>query len=366
MFDIGPLSGDLFTTEAHAYDNPGTDGKFVITIKATDPSGQSDSITVALRPSGGKDNPVVQGPSRITYPENGTWPLAAYSATASNPDRDIHGWIIAVQPGGGDGDFFDIDRDGVLTFTQPPDYEDPADDDGDNRYSFSLHVYDTNPPNGERPAQTFFNVSVTVTDETGEVSEISGPTVVDYAENRTGPVANYTLQGLYGGIGPVDWSLSGTDGGEFDISVTGELTFKRPPDYEAPTDAAGENAYLVTITAYKGSESKTEFVRVRVTDVNEHPTFDDGETATRSVDRSASVNKVFGDLVKATDPDGDGLTYTLESAQLYPFDIQLHTGQLYVSEALDDAESSYTVSVSVSDGETPTAIPTPVRMTGSR
>ena len=354
LFHIDALRGDLYTTDAHIYDNP-SGGKFEITITATDPSGLSDSIDVALRPSGGEGPPVVNGPSRITYPENGTWSLATYTATASNQDgtnRPIEGWIIAVQPGGGDGDFFDIDDDGNLTFTQPPDYEDPADDNRDNTYSFSLHVYDTNPPNSGRPAQTFFNVSVTVVDVSGEVLEIRGPSAVEYPENGTGPVANYTLQGLYGGIGPVDdWSLSGADGGEFDISVTGELTFKRPPDYEAPTDAAGENAYLVTITAYKGSESKTEFVRVRVTDVNEPPEFDEGETATRSVDRSTSVDQVFGALVKATDPDGDGLTYTLENARLFPFDIDEYTGQLFVSEALDDAQSSYTVSVSVSDGE---------------
>ena len=61
-FRIGPLSGDLYTTDAHAYDNPGTDGKFEITITATDPSGRSDSIDVALRPSGSAGSPTVRGP----------------------------------------------------------------------------------------------------------------------------------------------------------------------------------------------------------------------------------------------------------------------------------------------------------------
>ena len=86
-FRIGPLSGDLYTTDAHAYDNPGTDGIFEITLTATDPSGLSGSIDVALRPSGSEGSPTVRGPEEIRYPENGTWPLATYSATASNPDR---------------------------------------------------------------------------------------------------------------------------------------------------------------------------------------------------------------------------------------------------------------------------------------
>ena len=343
LFSIDPSRGTLFSTEAHAYNNPGEDGKFDITITATDPSGRFDSINVALRPSGSAGSPTVSGPEEIRYPENGTWPLATYSATASNPDRDIRGWIIGVEPGGGDGDFFDIDDDGVLTFTQPPDYEDPADENGDNSYSFTIMAYDTNPPSGQRPGQTFFSVRVTVSD-VDEPLEVRGPTAVDYAENGTDAVATYTL---HGASPPVEWSLSGADGGEFSISNTGVLTFKRSPDYENPTDAANENAYLVTITAYAGEQSKTEFVRVRVTDVNETPEFDEGPAATRSVDRSTPVDQVFGKLVKATDPDGDGLTYTLESPQLFPFDIEQYTGQLFVSEALDDAQSSYTVPVSV-------------------
>ena len=98
----------------------------------------------------GEVPPVVNGPSRITYPENGTWALAKYSATANQGgSRPITGWNIGVQTRSQgetrDGDFFDIDDDGNLTFVQPPDYENPADDNGDNTYSFSLHVYDTNP-----------------------------------------------------------------------------------------------------------------------------------------------------------------------------------------------------------------------------
>ena len=96
---------------------------------------------------------MVNGPSHITYPENGTWPLASYSATIkghidAGTAYSYIGWIISVEPGGGDGDFFDIDDDGNLTFTQPPDYENPADEDGDNQYNFSLTAYDTNPRGG--------------------------------------------------------------------------------------------------------------------------------------------------------------------------------------------------------------------------
>ena len=189
--------------------------------------------------------------------------------------------------------------------------------------------------------------------------EIDGPSAVDYAENGTEPVATYTLEGPYA-TAPVDeWVLSGADGDEFTISATGELTFKRSPDFENPTDVGGggdngdrpDNAYLVTITAYAGTESKTEFVRVQVTNVNEPPEFDEGATADRSVDRSIGVNQVFGDPVTATDPDGDSLTYTLPDAATLPFSISQYTGQLSVSGTIDRTRTSYPVAVIVTDND---------------
>ncbi len=351
LFRIGPLSGDLYTRDAHAYNGRGPDGIFEITITATDPSGESGSITAALKPSGSSENPAVNGPSDITYPENGTWPLATYTAT--NQRGPTRGWIIGVEPGGGDGDFFDIDDDGVLTFTQPPDYEDPADENGNNKYDFTIMAYDTNPPRGQRPGQTFYSVSVTVVDVPGEVLEIHGPTAVDYAENGSDAVHTYTVSNA---DGPVAWSLSGDDADEFSISNSGELTFNTPPDYENPTDADGENDYLLSITVIEtgdgGDQAKIEPVRVEVTNVNEPPAFDEGETASRSVGENASPGDPIGEPVEATDPDGDGLTYTLEGADASSFDIDSYSGQLWTSAPLDyETKDSYSVTVSVSDNE---------------
>ena len=204
-------------------------------------------------------------------------------------------------------------------------------------------------PDGGRPAQTFFPVRVTVVDVEVEALEIRGPSAVEYSENRTDPVATYRLES---GSGSVEWFLSGADAGAFSLSQGGELTFNIPPDYENPTDVAEENAYLVTITADRGGASKTEFIRVKVTNVNEPPEFDEGETATRSVGRDAEVNHLIGEPVAATDPDEDGsLTYTLPDAQTLPFSISGYTGQLSLSGTLLQDRSSYTVVVLVTDGQ---------------
>ena len=352
-FDIEPTRGGL-SAKTLPRDMPASVGPF--TIRASDQSGESDTITVTVPLSGSANNPTAVGPTRITYPENGTWQLATYTAT--NADGPIIGWNIGVQIRGQgetrDGDFFDIDDQGRLTFTQPPDYENPADDNQDNEYSFNLFIYDPNPPEGQQPGRTHFNVTVIVTNEEFEGLEINGPSAVEYAEGGDGPVAAYTLESLLA-IVPVDeWVLSGADGDQFSITdIDGDnewkLTFKSSPGYENPTDIDGKNDYLVTITAYYGSDSKTEFIRVQVTDVNEPPEFDEGAETSRSVEPDAEVDEVITGLVKATDPDGDFLTYRLVATPAPPFQIDQLTGQLSVSDEIDQDTASYTMTVFVTD-----------------
>ena len=230
----------------------------------------------------------MKGPSYIEYPENGTWPLASYTATIkahidAGTSYSYIGWLPSVDPGGGDGDFFDIDDDGNLTFTQPPGLRKSRRRKRGQQVLLQPACIRNQSLTRGRPASTFFSVTVVVTNETVEALEIDGPSAVRYAENGTEPVGTYSL--LRANAAVDDWVLSGADADQFDIDdTTGELTFKRRPDYENPTDVAGENTYRVTITAYAGTQSKTEFIFIRVTDVNEPPTFDEGETATRSVE----------------------------------------------------------------------------------
>ena len=352
-FRIGPLSGDLYTTDAHAYDNPGTDGKFEITITATDPSGRSDSIDVALRPSGSAGSPTVGGPEEIRYPENGTWPLATYSATASNPDRDIHGWIISVEFGGG-GDFFDIDDDGVLTFTQPPDYEDQADENGDNTYSFTIMAYDTSPPNGRRPGRTSFRVRVTVAD-VNEPPEFDSATATrevpentEAGENIGAPV---TATDPDTGDTPA-YTLEGADLDSFDIdSASGQIQTKPGVNY----DHEIKSSYSVTVKADDNNGgTATIDVTITVADVNEPPEFDSA-TATREVPENTEAGENIGAPVTAT---GDTPAYTLEGADLDSFDIDSASGQIQTKPGVTydhESKSSYSVTVKADDNNGGTA-----------
>ena len=79
------------------------------------------------------------------------------------------------------------------------------------------------------------------------------------------------------------YTLSGADSAKFAITNAGVLTFAAAPNYEAPGDlastepanAAGNNEYIIVVTATSGSGARqltaTQTLTITVTDVNEAP-----------------------------------------------------------------------------------------------
>ena len=351
-FQIDRFSGQLSTKKrVDQYPVSGSH-EFAGTITATEPSGGSDSITVNIDLTGGQGRPVVIGPRTIRYPENGTWRVGTYSSTVTKNAGDsnalsTNGWLIGVQPGGGDGDFFDIDDAGILRFANPPDFENPRDEGRDNQYNFSLHVYDSNPPHQDTNRTTFYSVTVIVTDSEDEF-DVHGPASVDFAENGTGPVASFSAPS---GVGTIGWSLGGDDQGKFSIDANGVLRFRSPPDFEAEASADGNNEYVLNITVRDQSESRTRTgFTVNVTDVNEPPSFDDGPSTSRTVEEDAADGDDVGDPVSASDPDNDSLTYTLSGADAGSFAIDSSNGQISTATNWNSASKSrFEVTVSVTD-----------------
>ena len=92
-------------------------------------------------------------------------------------------------------------------------------------------------------------------------------------------------------------------------------------------------------------------VVISITNANDQPHFPAAEIGQRSVEENqANVN--IGAPVEATDQDGDTLTYELTSGDTSSFTINSRTGQLTTAGALDsDAQSTYTVTVSVRDNK---------------
>ena len=140
--------------------------------------------------------------------------------------------------------------------------------------------------------------------------------------------------------------LDGTDAGSFQIGTSGQLQTYADLDYET------KSSYSVTVLVSDndgGSDSID--VTINVTNVNEAPSFA-SSTAKRSVPENTASGENIGDPVAATDVDsGDTLAYTLGGTDAASFSIDNTSGQLQTLEALDyETKSSYSVTVSVSDG----------------
>ena len=136
------------------------------------------------------------------------------------------------------------------------------------------------------------------------------------------------------------------------------------PSFTLPEDAAGGTTleFELTVTDKEGqSDSDSMIVTVqRPTDpeANTPPTFDEGDSAIRSLAENSEAGTHVGLPLSATDPDGDTLTYTLSGADSGSFEIDAATGQLTTKEGVSydyEAKQTYAVSVTAEDPEGATA-----------
>ena len=98
----------------------------------------------------------------------------------------------------------------------------------------------------------------------------------------------------------------GADAAAFSIHAgSGVLSFGTARNFEAPTDAGGNNIYNVVVMASDGTQQDTQALTINVTDVNEAPV-----VALPLVDQNATQGTAFSYTFAAgsyTDPDGDSL-----------------------------------------------------------
>lgn len=177
------------------------------------------------------------------------------------------------------------------------------------------------------------------------------------AENATGVA--YTAAATDADGNALSYSLSGTDAALFNIDrSTGAVTFRTAPDFEAPADAGGNNAYDVIVSASDGTLTTSQNVTIAVTNLNDSaPVFTSGG--------AVSVQENIAGVVytaAATDADGSTLTYSLSGTDAARFNIDSATGAVTFKvapdfEAPSDAGGNgiYDVIVSASDGVATTA-----------
>ena len=279
------------------------DNEYLVTVRAGDGIHTATlDVTVSVINSTGAEEPSITTASRpsLTFQENRTGTI--YTFRARDPQRRPITWSLA----GADAGNFAISS-GALTFNGPPDFEHPADANGDNVHELTVVVTD------DQGLTDAFDFTVTVTDvnEGPEISRVgNAPGSVPENQDRLQVLARYTATDPEGGT-VSRWRTSGTDGGDFLINEQGELRFRNTPDYERPADSNRDNVYVFTVQASDGRNYGSFDETVAVTPVNEPPTITTtGSSATALFQNENVTSRLY--TYRATDPEGaDTVTWSV-------------------------------------------------------
>ena len=267
--------GDLFFANAPDHEQPADrdqDNVYNIIVVASD-EGNRGEIAVTVTVTDVNEGPEIWGTTQYTVDERqsvtGNVEIAGATFTAVDPEGDaVTRWSLAGSDGG-DFTITDTSEDtgrntADLAFRYPPDVDRPADTNRDNQYLVKVRAYDNRGRYGS------YDAMVTVTGA-NEPPVITGSSARTFQENGTGAIYTYRATDPEGE--DFTWiQPAGPDGGQFEISDRGVLSFKASPDYDDPADVDDDNVYQLTVRAQDAQGNTGIFdVAVTVTDVNEGP-----------------------------------------------------------------------------------------------
>ncbi|HEY0156888.1 MAG TPA: Ig-like domain-containing protein [Thermoanaerobaculia bacterium] len=332
----------LATNGTYTYTpDPNFSGSDAFGWVASDGSASSNMSLVTITVTDVNEAPVFTSTNATNVAENTT---AVLTVTTSDFEADAIAYSIT---GGADAADFSINAaTGALVFNAAPNFEAPADADGNNVYLVQVTANDGTD-------STLQTITVTVTDVNEAPSFTSGTTAT-WAENLAAGTTAYTAAVTDPEGDTITFSIGGgADAAAFTInSSTGQLTFASARNFEAPADADANNVYTVQITANDGANSVNITVNVTVTDANEAPAITSSNSA------SVVENTTAVTTATATDEDGDAVTWSITGgADAADFSINATTGALTFNAAPDfetpadaDTNNVYLVQVTVTDG----------------
>lgn len=166
---------------------------------------------------------------------------------------------------------------------------------------------------------------------------------------------NSILTTVSAGLG-VTFALGGVDAARFNINAsTGALSFIQAPNFEAPTDADGNNIYDIVVVANGGLLSDSQALSINVNNIVEAPTITSnggGDTASVSVAENTTFATTF-----TVNSDIFPVIYSLSGGDADKFSINATTGVLsfisapnFESPADAGGDNIYNVVVRASDG----------------
>lgn len=210
LFNIDANTGEVTFKTAPDFENPGDadgDNVYDIIVTASDGSNstnQAVSITVTdVVESGGGDAPAFTSSDSSTVSENQT---SAFVARAVDADGDTLTYSIS----GTDAALFEVNSEtGEIRFRAAPDFETPADANGDNVFELTVTASDGS-------LQTSENITITVTDanEGGDVPNNDSTTI--------SMVSGGSYVGRLETVGDRDWIKIELEAGQrYQINLTG-------------------------------------------------------------------------------------------------------------------------------------------------
>jgi VCBS repeat-containing protein len=290
----GPIliDGDNFGSSVASLGDLDGDGltDLVIGARGDDTGGNSrGAVHVLFLKALGNSPPVFTSPNTASVPENTTSVMTVTATDTDLPPQTITFSIVD----GADQGRFSITSGGALSFNSPPNFEAPTDANADNVYSVTVQADDGI---GGTTTQTI-NVTVTRVNDNSPV--FTSANTANVAETTTA-VMTVTATDADLPAQAVSFSIvGGADQARFAITSGGSLSFNSAPNFEAPTDADGNNVYVVTVQASDGNGRTTsQTLSVTVTPVNESsPIF------TSATTDSVAENTTAVMTVTATDAD---------------------------------------------------------------
>ena len=305
-------AGSLIIIDSLNFENPNKKS-YTVTITATDPSGDDDSVTVTVNITDFNEGPGwVTAPTMVVYLENGTADVGTYLAKDPEGAGISYSLVADADAGIAEADIadralFEIDPlDGILSFRSSPNYERPGDGldavgdataATDNMYQIAVSATVVDSPALDPPHATTREVTVVVTN------------------GNEAPVFSETTDTL-------------------EISENPDDPEKEPPSADG---------YLYLLNRGVGKPAAN---------LPAAPNLDVGVPVVAVDDDSTSTFAIGGYTVPPNDRDRiDGLTYTLSGAGAGTmFDIVRATGQILTIGKLDyEARNSYMVTVTATD-----------------
>lgn len=359
-FSIDAVTGVLGFLAAPDFENPidaDGDGMYAVLVRASDSTGGNDTQLISVGVTDLSDGapPVItsNGGNRsavIAVDENST-----FVTTVQATDADSASITYRIA-GGGDAARFSIDAvTGVLSFLQPPDFEQPTDADSDGDYHVIVEASDG--LNGDR--QELSVQLANLNDNAPAITSNGGGDSAALVLNENDLAVTVVTAADADGSAIVYSITGGADAARFSIdAATGALAFIVAPDFEQPVDAGADNVYDVIVQASDGVFSDQQALAVAIANTNDNSpviTSNGGGAAALIV---KPENGLGVTTIVATDADGAQPSYRIAGgADAALFLLDGATGVLTFRSAPDfedpddsDRDNIYEVTVEAFDG----------------